>query len=196
MTQADRKKKEAEERRKAALPAKLAALRGRVAEVMRRWTESTFAVALSLHRAPTSAQQAERFPPFPPGAPKWVQEHAAHLRELAERDAQVVWPAFDEPQPLPPVSEGRRNGWSFHVGNAPRVFPTSVGSVCWSELVEVERGGRRVLVRDHDRSGTMAQYATRLDALRAAHYALCRHKSEILYRSLLRCEEAARGSKP
>lgn len=199
MTQADIKRRQAEEAREAALPGKLTALRGRVGEVVRRWIASAIVVSTGLHRSPDPEQQAERFPAFPKGTPKWAEGHVRKARAVAEQAAQVVWPAFDDPRPLPPVTEGRRNAWSFYLGDRPRVFPTSAGSVSWSELVEVERerDGRtvRVWVRDHDRSGTVAQYATRLDALRAAHYALCRHKSAILYQSLLRCEETARGPK-
>ncbi len=200
MTQADIKKREADEKRRAELPGKLAALRGHVGEVVRRWRESAIAVSLSLHRAPSPEQQAERFPPMPSGTPKWAETYGLEARQAAEKAAQVVWPAFDEPQPLPPVREGERRAWSFHMGglgNTPRVFPTIAGPVSWCEvfLVRLPDGTSREK-RDIAHSTSIVQYETRAGALQAAHYKLCREVCESLYRSLRLCEDATAPRPP
>lgn len=195
MTQADIKRREAEEAREAAIPGKLAALRGRVGEVVRRWIESSITGSLSLHRAPTQAQQAERFPPLPSGTPKWAEAHVQQARDAAERAAQVVWPAFDEPQPLPPVREGERRAWSFHVGglnHQVRVFPTVASPSSYCEVFVHRVGDTLKEKRDISHSTTIVQYGTRAGAHQAAHYKLCREACEALYRSLRLCEDAAK----
>lgn len=131
------------------------------------------------------AEDPDRWPPLPPRTPRWVSEFLRGWRSAAARDCLVVWPEFCEPDPLPPVTEGHRVAWSVWGSRdgSHRPYLTLVTPTHWAE-VHVDSGGRRQVGAQH--LGPAKQYASKQDALRAAHYSLCRHVAEAMDLSLRR----------
>jgi hypothetical protein len=124
-----------------------------------------------------------RWPDLPPNTPRWAADLCRDFRAEAERDMQVVWPNFSEPDPLPPVVQGQREAWSAwgSKDGDHRTYQTLVTPTHWAE-VRVSPGGQKTCGTEYP--GTIKQYATQQEALRAAHYSLCRHLGEVMIRSL------------
>ncbi len=174
--------------------ARVEKLKGAPARMVRHWlalAAEVVAPRSSLH--PIGSEQAEReqdrWGIFPSAVPQWAADFARSERDAAEKRCQVVWPNFPEPEPLPPVEQGERLGWSFYksTNGTHRVFPTLRTPSQWGEIAERPDGKR---VRPSLMSnGSIPQFATRQAAHRAAHYALCREVASSMYLSLLRAHQ-------
>lgn len=118
---------------------------------------------------------------LPASSPKWLQAEADRILGTAETLWALRWPPFDEPAPLPLLEPDSlkfgelRRGWSFHVGgygHPIKIFETVTDSAFHGEVVPyLVAGGWQPKT---DTYGQATQYATKLDAMRAAHWQLCR----------------------
>lgn len=137
-----------------------------------------------------SAEISRGWGELEPKTPKWAAQLARDARAVAEREAQAVWPRFSEPDPLPQVTEGHRVAWSVWSSKDGdhRPYQTVATPTRWAELHVGPEGRKQVGVLH---MGTTKQYATQQDALRAAHYSLCRHVAEAMTLSLRRAHGEA-----